>query len=76
MILFFSEFLDFLRYFISTFLWNRLKPKQTFCIPKHLLMDFECSYSIGPHVDVVGPAQGRQSVLQVYHYMSRLQDTN
>ena len=26
----------------------------------------ECSYRIGPHVDAVGPALCRQSVLQVY----------
>ena len=39
MILFFSEFLDFFKYFLSTFLWIRLKPKHTFCIPKHLLED-------------------------------------
>ena len=39
MILFFSEFLDFYKYFISTILWIRLKPKQTVCIPKHLLKD-------------------------------------
>ena len=26
----------------------------------------ECSYIIGPHVDAVVPALGRQSVLQVY----------
>ena len=39
MILFFSKFLDFYKYFLSTFLWNRLKPKQTLCIPKHLLKD-------------------------------------
>ena len=29
-------------------------------------MTVECSYSIGPHVDAVGPALGRRSVLQVY----------
>ena len=29
-------------------------------------MTVECYYSIGPHVDAVGPALGRQSVLQVY----------
>ena len=39
MILFFSKFLDFYKKFSSTFLWNRLKPKQTLCIPKHLLKD-------------------------------------
>ena len=69
MILFFSEFLDLKKYFLSTFLWIRLK--QSFCIPKHLLKD-----SIGPHVDAVGPALGRQSVLQVYPPMSCLADTN
>ena len=36
MILFFSEFLDFSKYFFLIFLWNRLKP---FCIPKHMLKD-------------------------------------
>ena len=39
MISFFSEFLDFYKYFLPIFLWNRLKPKQTCCIPKHLLKD-------------------------------------
>ena len=39
MILFFLEFLNFSKYFLSTFPWIRLKPKQTFCIPKHLLKD-------------------------------------
>ena len=33
------EFLDFLKYFLSTFLWIRLKPKQSFCISKYLLND-------------------------------------
>ena len=43
----FLEFLDFWKYFLSTFLWIRRKPKQTFCIPKRLLkMTFKCSYSI------------------------------
>ena len=39
MILFFSGFLDLKKYFLSTFLWNRFKPKQTFCTHKHLLKD-------------------------------------
>ena len=39
MILFFPEFLDLKKYFLSTFLWIRLKPKQFFCIRKHLLKD-------------------------------------
>ena len=39
MILFFSMFLDLKKYFLLTFLLIRLKPKQTFCIPKHLLKD-------------------------------------
>ena len=30
----------------------------------------ECSYNIGPHVNAVSPALGRQSVLQVYPLMS------
>ena len=37
--LFFSEFSDLKKYFLLTFLWIRLKLKQTFCIPKHLLKD-------------------------------------
>ena len=37
MIYLFLEFLDFLKYFLSTFLLIRLKPKQTFCIPKHFV---------------------------------------
>ena len=36
-ILFFSEFSDLKKYFLSTFLWIRLKHKHTFWIPKHLL---------------------------------------
>ena len=32
MILFFYEFLDLENYFLSTFLWIRLKPKHTFFI--------------------------------------------
>ena len=50
MILFFSKFLYFLKYFFF----------------KISLNPVECSYSIGPPVDAVGPALGRQSVLQVY----------
>ena len=78
MILFFSEILDLKKYFLSTFLWIRLKPKQTFYILKHFLKDttVECSYSSGLHVDAVGPVLGRQSVLQVYPPMSWHQDTN
>ena len=33
-------------------------------------MTAKCSYSIGPHGDTVGPALGRQSVLQVYPPMA------
>ena len=39
MILFFSEFLDLYKYFLLLFPWNRLKPEQTFCIPKDMLKD-------------------------------------
>ena len=38
MILCFSEFLDFLKYFFISISMNPLK-NQTFCIPKHLLKD-------------------------------------
>ena len=36
---FFSEIIDFLKYFLLIFLCIRLKPKQTLRIPKHLLKD-------------------------------------
>ena len=39
MILFILNFLDFLKYFSSTFLRIREKPKQTICVPKILLKD-------------------------------------
>ena len=36
----------------------------------------ECSHSIGPHADGIGPALGGQSVLQVCPLVSWLWDTN
>ena len=36
----------------------------------------ECSHNIGPHADGIGPALGRQSVLQVCPPVSCLWDTN
>ena len=60
-------FLDLKKYFLSTFLWIRLKLKQTcYTYLNTCWRTVKCSYSIGPHVDAVGPALGWQSVLQVY----------
>ena len=36
----------------------------------------ECSHSIGPHADGIGPALGRQSVLQVCPLVAWLWDIN
>ena len=54
----------FLEIFFINIPMNPLKTQTNFLV--------ECSYSIGPHVDAVGPTLGRQSVLQVYPPMSWL----
>ena len=57
MIVYFSEFLDFKKYFYK----SNGNPNNFFCIHEHLHLN---PYSIGPHVDAVSPALSGQSVLR------------
>ena len=53
-----------------------MKPEETQTNYLHTWRTIECFHSIGPHADGIGPALGRQSVLQVCPPMSWLWDTN
>ena len=53
-----------------------MKPEVTQTNYLYTWRTIECFHSIGPHADGIGPALGRQSVLQVCPPVSWLWDTN
>ena len=66
MTLIFPTYDDFIKFGIfSTFLLIQRKPNQTIYIYKHLLKDSWMFLKHWAHVDAVGPALSRQSVLWV-----------
>ena len=63
--------------FLQIFLINiSMKPEVTQTNYLYTWKTIECFHSIGPHTDGIGPALGRQSVLQVCPLVSWLWDTN
>ena len=63
--------------FLQIFLINiSMKPEETQTNYLYTWRTIECFHSIGPHADGIGPALGRQSVLQVCPPVSWLWDTN
>ena len=63
--------------FLQIFLINiSMNPEVTQTNYLYTWRTIECSHSIGPHADGIGPALGRQSVLQVCPPVSWLWDTN
>ena len=63
--------------FLQIFLINiSMKPEETQTNYLYTWRTIECFHSIGPHADVICPALGRQSVLQVCPLVSWLWDTN
>ena len=53
-----------------------MKPEETQTNYLYTWRTIKCFHSIGPHADGIGPALGRQSVLQVCPPVSWLWDTN
>ena len=53
-----------------------MKPEETQTNYLYTWRTIECFHSIGPHADGIGPALGRQSVLQMSPPVSWLWDTN
>ena len=72
----YSEFLDFYKYFLSLYLWNRLKPKQTLCISKHLLKDDWMFLQHWATCWCHRPSVGQTISVAVYPPISCLKDTN
>ena len=63
--------------FLQIFLINiSMKPEETQTHYLYTWRTIECFHSIGPHADGIGPALGRQSVLQVCPPVSWLWDTD
>ena len=63
--------------FLKIFLINiSMKPEVTQTNYLYTWRTIECFHSIGPHADGIGPALGRQSVLQVCPPLCWLEDTN
>ena len=52
-----------------------MKPEETQTNYLYTWRTIECFHSIGPHADGIGPALGRQSVLQVCPPVSWLYET-
>ena len=70
--IFFRIFI-FLQIFLITI---SIKPEETQTNYLYTWRTIECFHSIGPHADSIGPASGRQSVLQVCPPVSWLWDTD
>ena len=63
--------------FLQIFFINiSMKPEETQTNYLYTWRMIQCFHSIGPHADGIGPALGRQSVLQVCPPVSWLWDTN
>ena len=73
-----SCFYFFQNFHIFTNIFNQhfKKPEETQTNYLYTWRTIECFHSIGPHADGIGPALGRQSVLQVCPPVSWLWDTS
>ena len=73
MFLFFFRIFIFLQIFLINISMN---PEVTQTNYLYTWRTIECSHSIGPHAYGIGPALGRESVMQVCPPVSWLWDTN
>ena len=62
--IFYGIFIFLKMFFYSLFYESDCNPNKLFVHLNTCLRTFECSYSIGQHVDAVGPALSRHSVLR------------